>query len=280
MKKFVYALFFAMLIFVFVPFQNTTFAQCEDVFQKNAFRIVKSDDENGRQFLSYIFPVNSQFFSDNFSAEEVAVYKFYLANYVGALAKTYSNKKLEKMTVSSCQYYSDIDGLGFSIMFENLQTQQQFFGNENNENEDKNTKNLITEGIFVKKTRFDTVFPIQTQKSAGDLKMICLLAISSWQKDCQIDENKKQMTVSEIDKANFIYDFSSSQNLLSSQNMYKTNNTIHNVFVKSFDEIESDNKIQFWICYVDKGMCYISAIIFVLFAMAISFVYLKIRKKL
>ena len=281
MKKFVYILFlFAIMLGQFSFYENCQ-ADTGNAFEKNAIRIVKKIDEKGKVKISYIFPVNSEFFENNFSGNEISVYKFYLANYVLALAKTYKKKEIENVFVSNCEYYVDIDGFGFSIFFENQSAQNKYFGqNGNDKNDDEKGKNLITEGVFVKKSYIKTTFPVVDSKSAGDLKMVCVLCVSSWAKECEISEQKKELVLGCLSKTKFIYDFSAVGNYLKSDCMYTDGVYTHNVFIKSQNEIEEDNEICFWVSYVDKGFCYLFVTILVVLGVIMAIVVLKIRKKL
>ncbi len=281
MKKFVYILFLFVAIFsMFLNTQNCL-AENTDIFEKNAIRIVKKVDENGEIALSYIFPVNSDFLNENYSESDVSVYKFYLANYVLALSKTFKKKQNDDVFISNCEYYTDIDGFGFSIIFKNQTAQNQFFEkNQIDANKSQNSKNLTTEGVFLKKTYIKTTFPVSDLKSAGDLKMVCVLAISSWAKECEISQEKKQQILEYLSKTKFIYDFASTQKILNSEVMYEDEKYCHNVFSKTQDDIEKDNSICFWLSYVDKGLCCLCVVIFVVFGVVASLLILKFRKKL
>lgn len=281
MKKFVYILF--LFAIILSSFAENIFcaAENENVFEKNAIRIVKKIDENGQIMLSYIFPVNSEVLNNNFSENEISVFKFYLANYVLALSKTFKKKDGEDVYFSNCEYYVDIDGFGFSIIFKNQKTQNDYFGtSQEGENVSQNSKNLISEGVFLKKTYIKTTFPVSDLKAAGDLKMVCILSVSSWAKDCEISQEKKQLVLDCLSKTKFVYDFAATQNLLKSECMYQEGKFFHNVFIKSQNDIEKDNTIYFWVSYVDKGLCCLVVVILVLVGVGVSLLILKIRKKL
>lgn len=281
MKKFVYILF--LFAIILSSFAEVSFckAENENVFEKNAIRIVKKIDENGQITLSYIFPVNSEVFNNNFSENEISVFKFYLANYVLALSKTFKKKDCDDVWFSNCEYYVDIDGFGFSIIFKNQKAQNEYFGTtQESQNLSQNSKNLISEGVFLKKTYIKTTFPVSDLKAAGDLKMVCVLSVSSWAKDCEIAQEKKQLVLDCLSKTKFVYDFAATQNLLKSECMYQEGKFFHNVFIKSQSDIEKDNTICFWVSYVDKGLCCLTVVILVLVGVGVSLLILKIRKKL
>ena len=281
MKKFVYILFLFAICFSSFSSPFSCLAETNDAFEKNAIRIVKKVDESGVISLSYIFPVNTQIFKENFTDDEISVYKFYLANYVLALSKTFKKKENKDIFISNCEYYVDVDGFGFSIILKNVEEQNEFFGVKQNEkNTSKNSKNLITEGVFLKKTYIKTTFPVSDLKSAGNLKMVCILAISSWAKECEISQEKKQIILDYFSHVKFIYDFATTQKVLNSDCMYDDGKYFHNIFIKTQNDIENDNTICFWVSYIDKGFCCLFVMILVVVGVGVSLLILKFRKKL
>lgn len=282
MKKSICALFLVFCVFL-CGCQTKNVEATDGIFEVNAFRILRQIDNDGKICLSYIFPVNSKLIEEKFSEEEISVYKFYLANYVNALAKANKEKQSNGVLVSGCEYYTDIDGIGFSIIFENSKVQNEFFSatsEEGEANEEKAKQKLKTEGLFLKKTYIETQFPISTTKTANDVKTICLLAISSWCKDCNISEKEKNEITNKISEACFIYDFSTTSQDLKSNFMYKDGNYYHNVFIKSTEEIEQDSTIKFWVENVDKGLCYIVTLVLVCIGMLIAFLILNRKKRI
>ncbi|MBR1890840.1 MAG: hypothetical protein IJ817_04125 [Clostridia bacterium] len=279
MKKSVYALFLCCVLMMFSGCGQVSAQTNNDVFEKNAFRIVRKIDKDERIFLSYIFPANTDFMMQNFSDEEVATYKFYLMVYTNALATSNREKSFDKMTVSKCLYFEDIDGIGFTICFEDLAAQNKFFGaGESDKNDDDTTKELT--GFFVKKLTIKTVFPVSSTNAAGELKMLNILAISSWAKQCDISTQKKDAVLEKLNSAKYIYDFASTQEGLKSELMYRENGFVHNVFCKDITEIKKDNTISFYIQSVNKGLIYIFCLVFVLIATAIAlFIVIKREKK-
>lgn len=286
MKKTVYALFFVVLCLVF-PFNfSSNFASAEnsakteEIFQPNAFRIVRKSYASGEISLSYIFPLNSELMrEEGFSESEIQSFRFYLASYVNALAKTNSQNESKSVSVGGCEYYTDVDGIGFSIIFENLDAQREFFGvseESGNKNQDSTSS-----GFFIKKTEIKTTFPISSTKSAGDLKMVCLMALSSWCNNFDISDERESVLNANYEDSVYIYDFATQTSGLNSEVMYKDENFYHNVFCKSLKEIESDPSITFWVENVNKGVWYLLAVGVVAIGMIVAgiIVYLKKNKK-
>ena len=279
MKKTIYALFLLILCIGIFPC-NFASAENDEIFEKNAFRIVRKSYLTGEISLSYIFPLNSKLMeAKNFSENEIQTFRFYLASYVNALAKSNSEKTLDGVSVSGCEYYTDVDGIGFSIMFENLEAQKKFFGVTDESSQ--SGQNQTSSGFFIKKTEIKTTFPISSSKSAGDLKMVCLMAVSSWCNNFDLSEEKKSVLSGSYENSIFIYDFATQVSGLKSEVMYEDENFYHNVFCKSLGEIESDPSITFWVTSVNKGVWYILAIVVVITGMIVAggVLYLKKNKK-
>ena len=278
MKKTICALFF-VFICLFSTFGSFNIASAENdyqtnIFEKNAFRIVRRSDENDKILLSYIFPVNTKLLEEQkFTDNEIKTYKFYLTTYVNALAKSNKEKETEGASVGSCVYFTDVDGLGFTITFDDLEAQKRYFGVEDKEENDK-SKNKTT-GFFMKKMEIKTTFPISSTKSAGDLKLICVMAITSWCDDNNISSDRKSVALQNLNDSLFIYDFSTNENSLKSEVMYQSGEIMHNVFVKTLSDIESDNQIKFWIVVPNRPVWYLSALFCVLVGMAGVFVFYK-----
>jgi len=127
MKKAVYILFLLLLILQ-KPTEIAYAESTDNIFQQNAYRIVRKIDLEGKICLSYIFPLNSEIVKSNFTEKEYENYKLYLALYVNSLAKNNKQKAFDGVTVSGCAYYDDIDGIGFSVLFNSIDIQQKFFG--------------------------------------------------------------------------------------------------------------------------------------------------------
>ena len=153
MKKTFCALFLlAMTLFCF-GFKSD---DC-DFKQKNAFRICRYVTNEGRSSISYVFPVNSaKLLEKNISEEEVSQYKFYLGSYVNAFAKNYGKRAIDGVTVESAIYYEDVDGYGFSIVFENENAQKNFFSVEGDAQDLSTTQKNF--GFFVKKNSVRNCF--------------------------------------------------------------------------------------------------------------------------
>lgn len=276
MKKVVYILFLLLPILL-CQTTYTAFAQIDDVFEKNAFRVVRKTDENGQIILSYIFPVNSDFMQKNCAENEFENFKLYLTLYINALAKKNKENELGGVSVTGCSYYTDIDGIGFSILFNSSDTQRKYFGGERDDN-NQNSRTKTT-GFLIRKTQITTIFPISTAKVAGDLKMVCILAISSWSKENDISETKKNAVLENLAQAKFIYDFATKQSGVKSQKMYFENGFYHNVFIKSVEEIEKNNTISFYTTTINKGLIYVFLVLIVCLGVGISYFVVKRKTK-
>ncbi len=277
MKKTFYTLFLLLVLLLNLPCANAL-AEGQNVFETNAFRIVRKSYDDGHISLSYIFPMNSKMLKkEGFSDEEVQVFRFYLTTYVNALAKSNAEKAGDGVSVENSKYFIDVDGVGFSIAFENLDAQKRFFGISDDEENPKN--NQHKSGFFMKKTIIKTTFPVSSKKSAGDLKMICLMAASSWATNNPMSQEKKSAVMKNYDNSIFIYDFATQTRGLKSDVMYEDENFCHNVFLKTLDEIESDASICFWVTSVNTPIWYIGAIVVVVASMISAAVVIKVRQK-
>lgn len=256
--------------------QTINFASA-DVFESNAFRLVRQVGSDGKIGLAYIFPVNSTKLSEKgYSEQQISVFKFYLSTYVNALAQTNKNKATNGTNVGTCQYFSDVDGLGFSIIFDDLSAQNLFFGVQ--ENSSSGEVNKKTTGLFMRKTELTTSFPF-SQNSAGDLKMIVLMAMSSWASDQNLSSEQKKSVQEILNESVFVYDFATTQTSLLSDVMYDDQNFHHNVFVKTFDQLESDNSITFYSTSPNYPIWYLSALLVVVFGMVIKLLFYKAKTK-
>ena len=277
MKKVIYILFLLLAI-VYNPVKNVYAETGDDIFEKNAYRIVRKIDAEGRISLTYIFPLNSEILMENFTEKQYENYKLYLALYVNSLAKNNEQKAVSGVNVSGCVYYEDVDGIGFSVMFDSSKAQQNFFGVSQNENGEQQKRK--TSGLFIKKMSIEATFPVSSSKVAGDLKMVSILAISSWSRENDIELEKKNLLIDALSKAIYIYDFATTQNSLKSEKMYSENGFFHNVFTKTASEIEENNKIVFYVELVDRGLIYICLIVVVIIGMAIAFIIAKRKRKI
>ena len=282
MKKTVYALFLMLLCFF-------TFAGCqakdldERIDEKNAFRLCRQLDQSGKIAVSYIFPLNSAELENlAFNENEIKTYRFYLVTFVNALAQQNKDKAIEGMSVTGCTYFADVDGLGFSIVFENSEVQKNFFGtNQDDEGEEQSGKNgeMQTSGFFMKKTKIKTVFPFSSKKVAEDFKEVCKMATTMWCKDNSIATERRDLALKVLDEAVFIYDFASPEEKLKSENFLQDENFCHNIFIKTLDEIEQDATITFWVVVPNVPIWYLSALVCVIAGMVLSYVALKSRKQ-
>ena len=199
MKKFCALLFlclFACFGFVSAPEEIS--------FQKNAFRIVRQSNDAGKIGLSYIFPLNSQLMIESgISEKDLAVYKFYLVSYINVMAKNSKENAVDGVAVSDCTYYQDVDGVGYTLIFDDIKAQQKYFNSETN---DTNNFKPQTSGFFVKTIKLKTIFPVSSQKIARDLRLICLLAVNAWADSCEISAEQKSKVEAIINDSVFIYD--------------------------------------------------------------------------
>lgn len=280
MKKSICTLFLLILsLLSFCGCKNSSEIDKSAIYETNAFRIMRQANSLGQIGLSYIFPLNSAYLSTlGFDEEEVKTYRFYLATYVNALAQSNRERETEGTTVGTCAYFADIDGIGFSINFENLEAQKRFFGVEDDEQESVSSKQKIS-GFFIKKLEISTTFPVSSSKSAGDLKMICVMAISSWCNNDNISDTREEEILKNLDETVYIYDFATQEKGLQSQLMYQDDYFYHNVFIKTLREIEQDNQIIFWVTYANRPVWYAFALLLVLFGVGASLAILRIKKK-
>ena len=268
----------------FANLQKSQEVETPQYLQPNAFRILRQAGADGKIAISYIFPINGKLLQQqNFSQNEIQTYRFYLSTFVNALAKQNKNKATEGVSVSGCEYYADVDGLGFSIVFENSAAQNKFFGNDNAEDDPQQEtlpSNIKASGFFIKRIAVSTTFPVSSQKAAQNLMEICNMAISSWCKDNNLSTERKNLALSNLQSSVFVYDFASTQSGLKSELMYDDQNFHHNVFIKSFEEIQQNNQITFHTTYVNTPVWYGTALLLVILAMlAAYFVKTKFSKK-
>ena len=277
MKKVIYILFFFFSI-LYNPVKNVYAQTSDDIFEKNAYRIVRKIDAEGKICLTYIFPLNSEIVEKNFTEKQYENYKLYLALYVNSLAKNNKQKVVYGVNVSGCAYYEDVDGIGFSVMFDSAEAQQNFFGVNQKDNGEKQKRKIS--GLFVKRMSLEATFPVSSTKIAGDLKMVSILAISSWSRENGVDAEKKNLLMEAMSKAVYIYDFATTQNSLKSEKMYSENGFFHNVFIKTTSEIEENNTILFYVESVDRGLIYICLIVVVTIGMIIAYIVAKRKRKI
>lgn len=274
MKKTICTLFLCICLCI-------TFCGCgqpvsTQAFETNAFRIVRQVNNDGEIALAYIFPVNSSKLIDQgYDEKQIETYKFYLTSYVNALAKSNRERETAGVSVGSSQYFTDVDGIGFVIKFDNLESQKKFFGLENSSNTSSEKK---SSGFFMKTTKLIANFPL-SQDSAGDFKLVCLMAISAWANDQGLNELKKKEIQNVLNDAVYIYDFGSQQTALKSDIMYEDENFRHNVFIKTFAELKSGQEIAFWTSTPNYPVWYLSTFLFVIISMLIAYFVLK-RKKI
>ncbi len=273
MKKFVYALFLLLACTLYTFGGGQTMADVQP--NQNAFRIVRQADSSGKIALSYIFPVNSTHLkSEGFSETEIKTFRFYLSTYVNAVAGQNRDKNVEGVTVSNCIYFTDVDGLGFSIIFDDLAAQKRFFNVEEDEDTKQESNTKIT-GFFMKKVELFTNFPISSQAAADDLRLVCEFATTSWCKDNNILADKKQAILNNIKQSVFVYDFASTEKTLKSENMSDDENFHHNIFTKTYEQLDGDTQIAFYYIQPNVPIWYASALVVVIVGMSISYLVLK-----
>ena len=246
--------------------------------QPNAFRVTRQANNSGEIVLTYVFPVNSQRLKElGYNENEISVFKFCLTTYVNALAQANRQKQTDGTQVGGCVYFVDVDGIGFSIQFDNLDAQKIFFGVDDEETENSSTRQ--ESGIFIKKVSLSTIFPLSSVQSAQNFQSIFSMAVSSWCEAEQFGEAEKQTILSILDDSIFIYDLSSQSNVLKSDLMYHDDSFSHNVFVKTLSDLEKNNQITFWVSFANRPIWYALALGLVGLGMLITFLILRKRQQ-
>ena len=281
MKKTIYTLFllFSFLSVAFLNQTNIAFANVSEILQPNAFRLIRQVSSDGQIAMAYVFPVNSSILAEKgFTVSEITTFKFYLTSYVNMLAKNNKEKSFDGVKISNAQYFSDVDGIGFSMVFESLDAQSKFFGISNTQQGDSSKSSQQSSGFFIKTICFKTNFPF-SQNSAGDLKMVVLMAVSSWANDQNMTEDEKQNVQQILNSSTFIYDFASAQTSLKSEIMYDDENFHHNVFIKTYDQLKSTPEILFFTKQINTPVWYGMALFLVISVMIVVYLILKYKKK-
>lgn len=281
MKKSIYTLFLCFLCLL-CPILMSGCGEAENKMeqakQQNAFRIIRQVDTNGAIALAYVFPVNTAILKERgFQDSEIRTFRFYLTTYINTLAQQFRLKEAEGVSVGNTTYFQDVDGLGFSIIFENTEAQKKFFDVNDDEEQGKDSSNTKTSGFFIKKLELKTNFPISSENSANNLKQVCSLAMTSWANLNNFDNASELLKIYEDSK--FIYHFSSTENSLKSEISYDEGGFHHNVFIKSLDQIKEDNTISFYITAVNTPVWYLSALILVLVGMVATYLILNKKSK-
>ncbi len=266
MKKSVYILF--LLIFTCFLFGCDSTKPIS--ISENSFRLIRQT--NGQETtLAYSLPLNTNKMSEyGLSAQNIKIFKFYLASFVQALAQQNQDKKVEGVRVSGCTLYSDIDALGFSIVFEDGDALQRFF----NSNSEKVTPKMS--GFFVKKATYQISFPFSLQ-TAEDLKQICTMAVESMAESENIKDVSQVLSL--YDDSVFVYDFASKEKGLKSEMFYQGKNFFHNVFIKTSEEIEANPTILFYATAPNVGVWYLFALFGVLLGMIVTYLIKSRQKK-
>ena len=278
MKKTIYTLFLLLLSVVCLTSCGQTYTVSAEIFESNAFRLVRQVSNDQKICMQYIFPVNSNELKDlGYTESQILTYKFYLSSYVNTLAQNNRSKITTGTQVGSSQYFSDIDGVGFSIIFDDLESQNRFFGVQD-ETQSLKKNNYRSSGLLMKRTEMKTTFPF-SKNSAGDLKMLVLMAMSSWANDQNLSDAQKKEVQNILNDSLFIYDFATTQTSLKSQIMYDDENFHHNVFIKNHDQLETSAEIVFYTESPNYPVWYFSALLIVVLGMLIAFFVIKTKNK-
>ena len=268
MKKSIYILFLLIFSCFLCGCSSTTPIEVP----QNSFRLIRQT--NGQETtLAYSLPLNSKKMSEcGLSAQNLKVFKFYLASYVQALAQQNKDKNVDGVSVSQCTLYSDIDALGFTISFEDNDALQNFF---NSSSSDKISPKIS--GFFVKKATYKVAFPFSAQ-SAETMKKICKMAVEDMAKNENLQDVSSVLSL--YDDSVFVYDFASSEKGLQSEMFYQGKNFYHNVFIKSSKQIETEPDISFYATAPNVPIWYLFALLGVTLGMILAYFILKNRKKL
>ena len=278
MKKSIYTLFLLVcFVLTGVSFSSNVLADVEDeiYFQHNAIRVARSVDE--KITLSYILPVNSVKMRElNFGEDEISTFKFFLSIYVSAWANGYKDKLCDGVVLKNCVYWKEFDGVGFSLVFDDVDAQQKFFGINQQQS---SPQKLDEKGVFFKKISITTNFPVASEESAKSLQKIYFLALENWQKEENIDDKKMQNLANFLQNCNFIYDFSTASNALFSEKLYTIDGVVHNVFIKNLEQIKQDSTITFWTKSINKPMWCLVILVVVLMGVFVSFLVINFKEK-
>ncbi len=285
MKKSIYTLFLLICFVVanfgfasnqvFAKMQVESCAQSESYTQQNAIRVQRSVDE--KITLSYILPANSAKMREiGISEGKISTFRFFLSIYVSAWANGFKDKLCEGVSLQNCVYWQQFDGVGFSLIFDDLASQQKFFGTEGQQSTQQKPKE---KGLFFKKICVSTTFPIASEESAKSLQKICCLAIEDWAKEENVENEKVQNLSNFLQNCNFIYDFSTTKNGLLSDDMYFEDEVCHHFFAKTLTQIKQDPTISFWTKTANKPVWCLSVLIVVLLGMAVAFFVINFKQK-
>lgn len=271
MKKTIFALFlltFCGVLLCGAGFDKTAY------LNKNSFRLTRQINADESIKISYVFPVNSNIILENGDENDLKTYKFYLYSYVLALAKQNEAKAGKGVAISDIAYFTDVDGIGFSLTFDDVQAQKEFFGSgESDEKDDKIATK--TSGFFMTKTEMELSFPF-SKESAESYKKICIMAINSW---CNSTSKDALPYTKALDDSVFIYDYASPTKTLKSDQMYAGNKHYHNVFVKTQEEIAQNPKIVFYTKVPNVAVWYSTVLLLVIAGSVAAFYVLKNKPK-
>ncbi len=277
MKKTFYALFLCLCLVLSLAGCSRGTEKENLIAEKNAFRIIRQVDSSGKIGLSYVFPVNTEIMqAKGFNENEIRTYRFYLSLYIGALAQQYRQRQTVGSSVGNVTYFTDVDGLGFSVIFDDVDAQNRFFNVTSEQEYEKEESRTKTTGFFFRKMQMKTNFPVSSKAAAENLKQINSMAISAW---CNVADQNQADILSMLDKSIFIYDYAHTQKTLKSELYYDDNNFRHNVFIRSLQEIESDSTITFYVSYPNTPIWYLTAIIVTFAVMGILYIAMKNRKE-
>lgn len=271
MKKTIFTLFL-LIVVVFSCCGCSKNEVDNRINETNSFRLIRKVDESGKIVVLYSFPVNTKLLEEKgFNELQIKNYRFYLATLVNELIKQNKSKNVEGVEVSVCTYFKDIDGLGFSILFDDIDCQKQFYSS----GEEDSGSSVKTSGLFMKKVKLKTLFPF-SKTSASQIKQICQIALSSWIRDNSLENSEEILKT--LDDSVYIYDYITCENKLKSQNFYSDGDYFHNVFIKSESEINENENISFYYVVPNAPIWYISALVAVIFSM-ILYYFVKTKRK-
>ena len=285
MKKSIYTLFLLICFVgatfgfassqVFAETQEESCAQNQSYTQPNAIRVQRIIDDKITH--SYILPANSAKMREiGILEDKISTFRFFLSIYVSAWANSFKDRLCEGVSLQNCVYWQEFDGVGFSLIFDDLASQQKFFGVQGQVGK---VQKPNEKGLFFKKISVSTSFPIATEESAKSLQKICFFAIEDWAKEENIEDEKVQKLTDFLQNCNYIYDFSTPNRTLISDNMYFEDEVCHHFFVKNLAQIKQNPTITFWTKTTNKPVWWLSVLLVVLVGMSVAFLSIKIRQK-
>lgn len=260
MRKIFLFLCSIMLLFSFQP--QATSAEIDN----NSIRLLRVT--NGESIsLSYLFPVNSQCF-ENVDAISFEGFKYYLKSTVSLLSDGYRERAVDGVTVTEPVYYADYDAVGFVLKFDSVQAYQTYFEIDADDSAEPKTS-----GVFIKKTTYTLPFPFSTT-SADSLINLLKNTVIMWSETF----NKDISTIVSIyDHTTFVYQMISPYKTIRSENLTNSGGVYYNTFTRNYDELEQP--ITIYTIQINRAMWYMLALIVVVTAVIIIFVWRKLSTK-